>query len=80
MTPEMFFLLGVFHAAVAVFTTAINLYVTHRRTVSIAAKDMSGLRAALVAEVAQLRDLYKANLVTCSIPARTRWSPAGCFR
>jgi hypothetical protein len=64
MTPEIFFLLGVFHAAVAVFTTAINLYVTHRRTVSIAAKDMSGLRAGLAAELAQLRDLYKANLDT----------------
>ena len=62
MTPELFFLLGVFHAAVAVFTTAVNLYVGHRRTAASTARDVSGLRAGLAAELAQLRDLYKANI------------------
>jgi hypothetical protein len=62
MTPELFFLLGIFHAAVAVLTTAVNLYVGHRRTVASAARDVSGLRAGLAAELAQLRDLYKANI------------------
>jgi hypothetical protein len=62
MTPEVFFLLGVFHAAVAVLTTTANLYVGHRRTAATAARDVSGLRAGLTAELAQLRDLYKANV------------------
>lgn len=64
MTPELFFLLGVFHAAVAVLTTAVNLYVGHRRTAAASARDASGLRAGLAAELAQLRDLYKANIDT----------------
>jgi hypothetical protein len=62
MTPELFFLLGVFHAAVAVFTTAVNLYVGHRRTASTCARDAAGMRAGLTAELVQLRDLFKANL------------------
>ncbi|HXT07747.1 MAG TPA: hypothetical protein VN715_12515 [Roseiarcus sp.] len=62
MTPELFFLLGVFHAAVGILTTTINLFVGHRRTASTAARDMSGLRVALAAELGQLRHLYKANI------------------
>jgi hypothetical protein len=64
MTPELFFLLGVFHAAVAVLTTGVNLYVGHRRTAATAARDVSGLRAGLAAEIAHLRQLYKANIDT----------------
>ncbi len=62
MTPELFFLLGVFHAAVAMVTTAANLYVGQRRAAANVARDASGLRAALAAELAHLGDLYKANI------------------
>jgi hypothetical protein len=62
MTSELFFLLGIFHAAVAVCTTGANLYVGHRRTAASTARDASGLRAGLAAELAQLRDLYKVNI------------------
>jgi hypothetical protein len=63
MTMEQFFLLGgLLHGAIALFATGANLYVTHRRTLTILRKDAGGLSVALAAELAGLRRLYKDNL------------------
>jgi len=62
MTPELFFLLGILHAIVAILTTSVNIFVNHRRTSATLRKDSGALRVALAAELASLRDLYKDNV------------------
>lgn len=62
MTPELFFLLALFHGAVALVTTGTNLLLNHRRLTSAAHRDIVHLRLALAAELANLRALYRDNI------------------
>ncbi len=62
MTPELLFLLAVFHAAVALATTGANLWITHRRLATTTSRDTKSLRLALAAELVHLRALYRDNV------------------
>jgi hypothetical protein len=62
MSPTFYLLLALLHAAIALATTSVNLYVGQKRLATTSRNDMAKLRLALAAELANLRSLYKDNI------------------
>ncbi len=62
MSPHFMFLLAFIHAGIAFLTTGVNLFINHRRFVGTTTNDMTKLRLALAAELANLQMLCKDNI------------------
>ncbi len=62
MSPHFMFLLAFIHAGIAFLTTGATLYINHRRFVGTTANDMTRLRLALAAELANLQMLCRDNI------------------